>query len=246
LDEASEFWVTLIFAAKGKEDMSDLEDEDTASDDEDDDDEEYDDDEDSDDGQPRQEATIKSKKKVKADSRIGNLESERRQTKRIGKESNEGSDEGQEDDSVGSDVKSNESLSEDDENDTHAIDSAQERDLLKRVLNKVVVSGKDVLVNTTEVNNVDASYGQDKQRQQGEHITVQKKKEAKPSKLPEQQTGKETSTDIATADFKESAMRRTVFIRNLPVDVNVLDMRRRFSAFGEVKSFRPVLHPITK
>jgi nucleolar protein 4 len=41
-------------------------------------------------------------------------------------------------------------------------------------------------------------------------------------------------------------MRRTVFIRNLPVDVNVLDMRRRFSAFGEVKSFRPVLHPITK
>lgn len=245
MDEASEFWVTLIFAAKGKEDMSDLEDEDTASDDEDDDDE-YDDDEDSDDGQPRQEATIKSKKKVKADSRIGNLESERRQTKRIGKESNEGSDEGQEDDSVGSDVKSNESLSEDDENDTHAIDSAQERDLLKRVLNKVVVSGKDVLVNTTEVNNVDASYGQDKQRQQGEHITVQKKKEAKPSKLPEQQTGKETSTDIATADFKESAMRRTVFIRNLPVDVNVLDMRRRFSAFGEVKSFRPVLHPITK
>jgi nucleolar protein 4 len=245
LDEASEFWITLIFSAKGKEDMSDLEDEDTASDDDDDDDE-YEDDEDSDDGQPRQEATIKIKKKVKADSRIGNLESERGHTKRIGKESNEGSDEGQEDDSVGSDAKSNESLSEDDENDTHAIDSAQERDLLKRVLNKVVVSGKDVLVNTTEVNNVDASYGQEKQQQQGEHKTVQKKKEAKPSKLPEQQTGKEMSTDIATADFKESAMRRTVFIRNLPVDVNVLDMRRRFSAFGEVKSFRPVLHPITK
>lgn len=245
MDEASEFWVTLIFAAKGKEDMSDLEDEDTASDDEDDDGE-YDDDEDSDDGQPRQEATIKSKKKVKADSRIGNLESERGHTKRIGKESNEGSDEGQEDDSVRSDAKSNKSLSEDDENDTHAIDSAQERDLLKRVLNKVVVSGKDVLVNTTEVNNVDASDGQEKQQQQGEDKTVKKKKEARPSKLPEQQTGKETSTDIATVDFKESAMRRTVFIRNLPVDVNVLDMRRRFSAFGEVKSFRPVLHPITK
>ncbi len=225
--------------------MSDLEDEDTASDDEDDDDE-YDDDEDSDDGQPRQEAAIKTKKKVKADSRIGDLESERGHTKRIGKESNEGSDEGQEDDSVRSDAKSNESLSEDDENDTHAIDSAQERDLLKRVLNKVVVSGKDVLVNTTEVNNVDASDGQEKQQQQGEDKTVRKKKEARPSKLPEQQTAKEMSTDIATADFKELAMRRTVFIRNLPVDVNVLDMRRRFSAFGEVKSFRPVLHPITK
>ncbi|CAN5962734.1 unnamed protein product [Sphagnum jensenii] len=175
-----------------------------------------------------------------------NAESERGHTKRIGKESNEGSDEGQEDDSVRSDAKSNESLSEDDENDTHAIDSAQERDLLKRVLNKVVVSGKDVLVNTTEVNNVDASDGQEKQQQQGEDKTVRKKKEARPSKLPEQQTAKEMSTDIATADFKELAMRRTVFIRNLPVDVNVLDMRRRFSAFGEVKSFRPVLHPITK
>ncbi len=205
MDEASEFWVTLIFAAKGKEDMSDLEDEDTASDDEDDDDEEYDDDEDSDDGQPRQEATIKSKKKVKADSRIGNLESERRQTKRIGKESNEGSDEGQEDDSVGSDVKSNESLSEDDENDTHAIDSAQERDLLKRVLNKVVVSGKDVLVNTTEVNNVDASYGQDKQRQQGEQITVQKKKEAKPSKLPEQLCSTQSPSKASKSSAKSVA-----------------------------------------
>ncbi|KAJ8767166.1 hypothetical protein K2173_013563 [Erythroxylum novogranatense] len=39
---------------------------------------------------------------------------------------------------------------------------------------------------------------------------------------------------------------RTVFINNLPFDVDNEKVRQRFSAFGEVESFVPVLHQVTK
>ncbi|XP_042483223.1 RNA-binding protein 28-like isoform X1 [Macadamia integrifolia] len=38
----------------------------------------------------------------------------------------------------------------------------------------------------------------------------------------------------------------TIFISNLPFDIENEDVKQRFSAFGEVKSFVPVLHQITK
>ncbi|XAR59587.1 hypothetical protein NMG60_11015474 [Bertholletia excelsa] len=41
-------------------------------------------------------------------------------------------------------------------------------------------------------------------------------------------------------------MQRTIFITNIPFDTDNEEVRQRFSGFGEVQSFVPVLHPITK
>ncbi|KAJ4966654.1 hypothetical protein NE237_018503 [Protea cynaroides] len=41
-------------------------------------------------------------------------------------------------------------------------------------------------------------------------------------------------------------LQRTIFISNLPFDIDNEDVKQRFSVFGEVKSFVPVLHQITK
>ncbi|KAG8473677.1 hypothetical protein CXB51_035518 [Gossypium anomalum] len=44
----------------------------------------------------------------------------------------------------------------------------------------------------------------------------------------------------------EEELQRTVFISNLPFDIDNKEVKERFSRFGEVQSFIPVLHPVTK
>lgn len=44
----------------------------------------------------------------------------------------------------------------------------------------------------------------------------------------------------------EDDLRRTIFICNLPFDTNNEEVKQRFSSFGEVQSFFPVLHQVTK
>ncbi|KAL0454151.1 UNVERIFIED_CONTAM: RNA-binding protein 28 [Sesamum latifolium] len=44
----------------------------------------------------------------------------------------------------------------------------------------------------------------------------------------------------------EDELQRTIFISNLPFDVTNEEVKQRFSAFGEVQSFVPVLHQVTK
>ncbi|KAJ4827479.1 hypothetical protein Tsubulata_006825 [Turnera subulata] len=41
-------------------------------------------------------------------------------------------------------------------------------------------------------------------------------------------------------------LQRTVFVYNLPFDVDTEEVKQRFSEFGEVQSFFPVLHQVTK
>ncbi|XP_015892442.1 uncharacterized protein LOC107426710 [Ziziphus jujuba] len=44
----------------------------------------------------------------------------------------------------------------------------------------------------------------------------------------------------------EDDLSRTIFISNLPFDIDNEEVRERFSTFGEVQSFLPVLHQVTK
>lgn len=44
----------------------------------------------------------------------------------------------------------------------------------------------------------------------------------------------------------EDELKRTTFISNLPFEITVEEVRQRFSAFGGVESFVPVLHRVTK
>ncbi|XVE93695.1 hypothetical protein REPUB_Repub01dG0216300 [Reevesia pubescens] len=44
----------------------------------------------------------------------------------------------------------------------------------------------------------------------------------------------------------EDELQRTIFISNLPFDIDNEEVKERFSGFGEVQSFIPVIHPVTK
>ncbi|KAK6143446.1 hypothetical protein DH2020_023794 [Rehmannia glutinosa] len=44
----------------------------------------------------------------------------------------------------------------------------------------------------------------------------------------------------------EDELQRTIFISNLPFEITSEEVKQRFSSFGEVQSFIPVLHQVTK
>ncbi|PKA52794.1 Zinc finger CCCH domain-containing protein 42 [Apostasia shenzhenica] len=45
---------------------------------------------------------------------------------------------------------------------------------------------------------------------------------------------------------KDSDLERTVFISNIPFDIDSEEVKQRFSVFGDVQSFLPVVHQLTK
>ncbi|XP_065847373.1 uncharacterized protein [Euphorbia lathyris] len=57
---------------------------------------------------------------------------------------------------------------------------------------------------------------------------------------------KSNVTDIKKNEGEDDDLEKTVFINNLPFDVDNGEVKQRFSVFGEVKFFAPVLHQVTK
>lgn len=58
-------------------------------------------------------------------------------------------------------------------------------------------------------------------------------------------TSKSKASDLKQTEGEED-LQGTVFISNLPFDIDNEEVKQRFSGFGEVQSFIPVLHRITK
>ncbi|KAK3412560.1 hypothetical protein EUGRSUZ_I01295 [Eucalyptus grandis] len=58
-------------------------------------------------------------------------------------------------------------------------------------------------------------------------------------------SGKHKMKDVQQTDVDDDLL-RTIFISNLPFDVDTEEVRQRFSGFGDVQSFVPVLHKITQ
>lgn len=52
--------------------------------------------------------------------------------------------------------------------------------------------------------------------------------------------------DIKELGKKEKDLDKTIFISNLPFEISVQEVKERFSSFGKVQSFLPVLHKLTK
>ncbi|KAJ0680620.1 putative RNA recognition motif domain, nucleotide-binding alpha-beta plait domain superfamily [Helianthus annuus] len=70
------------------------------------------------------------------------------------------------------------------------------------------------------------------------------------NKISESLTKTETLTKSEKTNFKtvetEEELERTLFISNLPFDITHEEVKQRFVGFGEIQSFVPVLHPVTK
>ncbi|XP_057966160.1 uncharacterized protein LOC131156470 isoform X2 [Malania oleifera] len=61
-------------------------------------------------------------------------------------------------------------------------------------------------------------------------------------------SGKSSKGKLNSAELreKEDDLQRTIFISNLPFDISNEEVKQRFSGYGEVQSFLPVLHQVTK
>lgn len=74
-----------------------------------------------------------------------------------------------------------------------------------------------------------------------------------PNKLSSETAPTKLSSETANASDvtkpqteEEDDLHRTIFISNLPFEITNEEVKQRFSTFGQVQSFVPVLHPLTK
>jgi hypothetical protein len=153
------------------------------------------------------------------------------------------------DESEGSD---NDEEDEDDSYEEKVVDYSREKDLASKVLERVMASSKTL--------ELDEAQPHKTVEIEGKQTVKGTKSPAKETKTTEttatvKEVKKSESTESARKNKKvepvaetsqEDGLKRTVFVRNLPLEAKVQDLRRQFSDFGEVKSFRLVLHPITK
>ncbi|WOK98077.1 RNA-binding protein 28 isoform X1 [Canna indica] len=78
---------------------------------------------------------------------------------------------------------------------------------------------------------------------------VEQKEPLVPTKkaaIVESKVGKRLGADAKELEKKEKDLDKTIFISNLPFEVDSEEVKERFSSFGKVKSFLPVLHKQTK
>jgi len=74
-----------------------------------------------------------------------------------------------------------------------------------------------------------------------ESITPRKK-----SGIIESMDAKRSEQTAEELNRSKSDLDRTIFISNLPFDIGNEEVKQRFSVFGEVQAFLPVLHHLTK
>ena len=58
--------------------------------------------------------------------------------------------------------------------------------------------------------------------------------------------GKGSEAEVQELGKRDKDLDRTIFISNLPFEIDSEEVKERFSSFGKVQSFFPVLHKLTK
>ncbi|KAL6125560.1 hypothetical protein ACLB2K_073616 [Fragaria x ananassa] len=120
------------------------------------------------------------------------------------------------------------------------IDFGEEADIARKVLKKFTMASGTVTA-------VDDSLPKSKKEPTIEESVNE------PSKLPSETAPNNLSSESASASDaakpqteEEDDLHRTIFISNLPFEITYEEVKQKFSAFGQVQSFVPVLHPLTK
>lgn len=135
-----------------------------------------------------------------------------------------------------------ESSSEDSEKEdiSSEVDFEGETEIARKVLETLISSSaKEALPSLTDGNppskvNKEPDFDSSKKSSD-----MSDKVSNEPGKLSESKTSILKQTD-------EEDLKRTVYIGNLPFDIDNEEVKQRFSGFGEVLSFVPVLHQVTK
>lgn len=123
-------------------------------------------------------------------------------------------------------------------------DFKTEVDISRRVLENLMKSSEK-----SEPSGVDGDGSDIDTDTETENDASEKKPDSpvagKPAKL-KPVTDANTTHPASRPEKKNTDLDRTIFISNLPFDISNEEVTERFSVFGKVESFFPVLHKLTK
>ncbi|KAM6581515.1 hypothetical protein CsatA_005289 [Cannabis sativa] len=133
------------------------------------------------------------------------------------------------------------------------IDFDEEADIAKKVLQNLIASSSkgtlpsgdddpELQEKNTEVN-VGASDASDAS---GEVLNELPQESVKPSDVSKPESSDKSKGSAVKQTEEKEDLHKTLFISNLPFDIDKEEVKERFSAFGAVQSFVPVLHQVTK
>ncbi|KAF5188684.1 Rna-binding [Thalictrum thalictroides] len=121
------------------------------------------------------------------------------------------------------------------ESSLKGVDFEEETNLARKVLNSLITSSaKEVHPSLVE----DTLLPQN-----GEIISIES--EDSPGRVRPEKF-KKTEQTMLEPNKEEDDLQTTIFISNLPFDIDREEVKQRFSVFGKVLSFFPVLHQVTK
>lgn len=150
--------------------------------------------------------------------------------------------EGMDDDDASDDLDS-----ESKERKPTEVDFNEEAEIARKVLNNLVNFSSKSSLSTGSDDSIpakrDDELNLDETIDVPEKLTVELATESTDAEPGS--SGKNNPVDAKKIQDEE-ALLRTIFINNIPFDINNDEIKERFSAFGEVQSFIPVLHPVTK
>ncbi|XP_022726046.1 RNA-binding protein 28-like isoform X2 [Durio zibethinus] len=154
-------------------------------------------------------------------------------------------DEGGDGDSDGG-IASDDSNMSETERTSKAVDFDKEVDMARKVLSNLVTSSSKAslsLLDDAVLPTMDYKLNVDETNDMQNKLPTESAIGSDMTKPEKSSQNKQTNVKQTDG---EDELQRTIFISNLPFDIDNKEVKERFSGFGEVQSFLPVLHPVTK
>ncbi|EHA8590310.1 RNA-binding protein 28 [Cocos nucifera] len=121
------------------------------------------------------------------------------------------------------------------------VDFEREAEVARKVLETLIKSSAYVS---------EPSYGDNSKTDESiDKFQTERKESLLPGKEPgiaESKVAKGSDHSVQKLKKRDTDLDTTIFISNLPFDIDNEEVKQRFSVFGEVQSFLPVLHQLTK
>ncbi|KAI3753325.1 hypothetical protein L2E82_25376 [Cichorium intybus] len=128
------------------------------------------------------------------------------------------------------------------DSETEELNFDEEADVTKKVLNNFLSSSNEPVTSSVINDHISPL-----KKHKLETIDINNKTSEKLKNISKPENpSKIENTNSKSVEEEEEELQKTLFICNLPFDVTNEEVKQRFTVFGEVQSFFPVLHPVTK
>ncbi|XP_057857790.1 uncharacterized protein LOC131066909 isoform X1 [Cryptomeria japonica] len=139
------------------------------------------------------------------------------------------------------------SIKDDGNAGTEHLNILKEVDIAKKVLSNIINSHakEDSTLISSVQNNFEEFTGAKATIPENKMISISKTTNVD-FKEENANRGAEKSVQKGSCTQKDESLQKTIFISNLPFDINSDELKTRFSVFGKIKSVHRVLHQLTK